>query len=409
MTNSIPDHTMIIMLIGGMVVLTIVIRSQLRKTGIPALVGFLLLGFFLRVINAKFGYFLEEGEEILDLFAEIGLITLLFKVGLESNIDGLIKQLHSASVVWAGNILLSGILGYITAYYLLGIQMITSIIIATAFTATSVGVSVAIWGSMNALKSPNGELLIDVAALDDITAIVLMALLFALLPHFKQGIDENLWPLIIRSAGGWLAKIFAFGLFCWGFSVFVEKRITSYFKQLESPPELMLVVVGISLIIAAFAERIGFSFAIGAFFAGLVFSRDESAVKNEGSFMPLYELFSPFFFIGIGMQVTPEVLGSDLMLCVVLIAAAIVSKIIANGLPLWLMGNFQSAALIGISMVPRAEITMVIMQHGLNKGEWAVPPEIFNAMVFVCIATCVIAPVLVQKMLSRWPQTEAAQ
>jgi len=409
MTKLHPDYTMVIMIIGTIMVLTIAVKSWIRKTEIPALVVFLLLGFCLRLADTQYGELFEGGESILDLFAKIGLITLLFKVGLESNIAGLLKQLRSASVVWAGNILISGMLGYITAYYILGIQLITSIIIATAFTATSVGVSVAVWESRQVLKSDNGELLIDVAALDDITAIVLMALLFALLPHFREGFDANLWPVIMGSASGFLIKLLGFGLFCAVFSVFMEKRITSYFKKLESAPELILVVVGISFIIAAFAEWIGFSFAIGAFFAGLVFSRDESAVKNEGSFMPLYELFSPFFFIGIGMQISPEILGTGFTVCTVLIVAAIVSKIIANGLPVWMMGNFQSAALIGISMVPRAEITMVIMQHGLDKGAWAVPPKIFNSMVFVCIATCAIAPVVVQKMLTRWPQKESSQ
>jgi Kef-type K+ transport system membrane component KefB len=169
------------------------------------------------------------------------------------------------------------------------------------------------------------------------------------------------------------------------------------------------VVVGIGFVIAALAAWIGFSLAIGAFFAGLVFSRDEEAVKREGSFMPLYELFSPFFFIGIGMHVDPAALGSALKPGAVLAAVAFAAKIIADGLPVWVMRGLSSALLIGMSMVPRAEIAMVIMQRGLNKGAWAVPPEIFNAMVMVTILTCILAPLIVQLLLNRWPQTEEAR
>jgi Kef-type K+ transport system membrane component KefB len=177
---------------------------------------------------------------------------------------------------------------------------------------------------------------------------------------------------------------------------------------MEPPPDFMLVVVGISLIIAALADLGGFSLAIGAFFAGLVFSRDDETVKRESSFMPLYELFSPFFFIGIGLHVEPQALGSALSLGTTLVAAAFAAKIIADGLPVWLLRGFPSAALIGISMVPRAEIAMVIMQHGLNRGAWAVPAKVFNAMVLVSILTCTISPMLVRMLLARWPQAEEA-
>jgi Kef-type K+ transport system membrane component KefB len=178
---------------------------------------------------------------------------------------------------------------------------------------------------------------------------------------------------------------------------------------LKPAPDFILVLVGIGFIIASLADLGGFSLAIGAFFAGLVFSRDDEVVKRESSFMPLYELFSPFFFIGIGLQVDPVALGSGLKMGIVLAALAFVSKILGNGLPVWFLRGIPSAALIGISMVPRAEITMVIMQHGLNQGSWAMPPRVFNAMVMVTILTCTISPILVQTLLERWPQAEEAR
>lgn len=122
--------------------------------------------------------------------------------------------------------------------------------------------------------------------------------------------------------------------------------------------------------------------------------------------MPLYELFSPFFFIGIGLHVDPQAIGSALTPAAVLIVIAFAAKIMADGLPVWMLRGLPSAVLIGFSMVPRAEIAMVIMQHGLNEGAWAVPPKIFNAMVLVSIMTCALAPMIVQVLLNRWPQTE---
>lgn len=406
MSEAHVDYTMMIMMIGILIVLTILIKSWLMRIGIPSLVGFLLVGFFIRLAEDRYGIISPESQEIFELFAKIGLITLLFRVGLESNLQGLLKQLRSASMVWVGNVLLSGLFGFVAAYYILDVQWVTAIIVGTAFTATSVGISVAVWEESDALKSANGELLIDIAELDDISAIVLMALLFALLPHLKHGSAGVLWPLIGKTSGGFLLKLFGFGLFCFLFSRYVEEPVAKYFQNMEPSSDFMLAVVGIGFLIAALADWMGFSLAIGAFFAGLVFSCDEEAVKREGSFMPLYELFSPFFFIGIGLHVDPQAIGSALTPAAVLIVIAFAAKIMADGLPVWMLRGLPSAVLIGFSMVPRAEIAMVIMQHGLNEGAWAVPPKIFNAMVLVSIMTCALAPMIVQVLLNRWPQTE---
>lgn len=409
MNESAINFPLMIMLLGGLVVLTMLIKSWTQRIGVPALVGFLLLGFGLRLGQTRWGGLCQGAEEILNLFAKIGLITLLFRVGLESDLQGLLKQLRGASLVWIGNVLVCALVGFAAAFYILKLPWITAFIVAVAFTATSVGVSVAVWEGAGALKSPNGELLIDAAELDDISAVVLMALLFALLPQMQDGADSALWPLIARTTGELLIKLFGFGLFCSLFAIYLEKPIVAYFKNLKPAPDFILVLVGIGFIIAALADLGGFSLAIGAFFAGLVFSRDDEAVKREGSFMPLYELFSPFFFIGIGLHVDPVALGSGLKMGIVLAAFAFISKILGDGLPVWFMRGIPSAALIGISMVPRAEITMVIMQHGLNQGPWAVPPRVFNAMVMVTILTCTISPILVQTLLAQWPQKEEAR
>ena len=408
MSNPQLNYTLMIMVIGTLIVLTMLIKSWLGRIRVPSLIGFLLIGFFIRLTGDQWGVISPASDEIFELFAKIGLITLLFRVGLESNLKGLLKQLRSASLVWIGNILLCAVIGFVTVFYFLGLEWITSIIVAIAFTATSVGISVAVWEGADALQTPNGELLIDVAELDDISAVILMAMLFALLPHLKHNAEAGLYPVIAETVGIFLAKIFGFGLFCVLFSRFLEKPVTRYFRNLEPPSDFILVVAGIGFIIAALADYIGFSLAIGAFFAGLVFSRDKEAVKRQGSFMPLYELFSPFFFIGIGMHVDPAALGSALNLSAVLAVAAFAVKIVGNGLPVWMLRDLPSAALIGTSMVPRAEITMVIMQHGLNQGAWAVPPKIFNAMVLVSILSCTLAPLIVQLLLVRWPQTEEA-
>jgi Kef-type K+ transport system membrane component KefB len=396
----------VIFLTGALIVLNMALKAGLGRLSMPPLIGYLVVGLLLRLLDTSWGLLSDNAYEIIKFLGQVGLITLLVKVGLESDLAGLLRQLRRASLIWTADITVSGILGFLTAYYLLDLGWITSLVVATAFTATSVGISLAVWQDMEALRSPNGELLIDVAELDDISAVVLMALLFAVLPGLRaNGQDAEVTAAIIGTqAGVFLLKLIGYGGFCYLFSRYAEKPVTEFFRSLESAPDHMLTVTGIGFMIAAMASGLGFSLAIGAFFAGLVFSRDPQAVKMESSFLPVHDLFSPFFFIGIGIQIDPATLGSGVEIGLILAAAAIVSKIIADGLPVFFMRGTSAGLLIGTTIMPRAEITLVIMQRGHALGQWAVPSHVYSAMIVVSAVTCLLAPVTVRSLLQRWSQ-----
>lgn len=404
-----PAHTVLVF--GALTVVAMLLKSGLGRIGLPSLIGFLALGLALRVADEAWGIFSETDRVILSFAGKAGLVTLLFRVGLESNLKGLLKQLRKASSIWMADVAVSGAVGYATAYYLLGMETITSLVVATAFTATSVGISVAVWQEMNALRSRNGELLIDIAELDDISAVILMALLFTVLPQL-EGSGGPATVAIIPLAGQvglFLLKLIGFGAFCFLFSRYVEKPVTHFFEKLETSPDPMLTVAGIGFMIAAMADSAGFSMAIGAFFAGLIFSRDPDTVKMEASFMPIYDFFSPFFFIGIGLNMDPTAMDTALAMGAVLAVAAIGGKFLADGLPVYFLEGRRAALLIGSSMIPRAEITMVIMQRGQAMGAAVVPAQVFNAMIVVSALTCLLAPFSVRSLLRRWPQESSRE
>jgi Kef-type K+ transport system membrane component KefB len=404
------DFPLLILLVGAATVAAIGIKSGLARTPVPPLVGYLLLGILIRMADDRLGFFHQGAEEVFDFLAKVGVIMLLFRIGLESDLKGLLSQLRRASLIWVGDVALSGGLGFLAAFYLLGLSLIPSLIVATAMTATSVGISVAVWERENALRSENGELLIDVAELDDISAVILMALLFALLPELRgDGISAAMLPTVGRVASIFLVKLVAFGGLCYLFSRYLEPHLTKTFQSLTVRPDMMLLVVAIGLIFAAIAGLLEFSLAIGAFFAGLVFSRDPECIKREASIDPLYDLFTPFFFIGIGLNIDPGSLFAALKMGAVLLAVAVAGKLLADGLPVWGMRGVQGAALIGVSMVPRAEISMIVMQKGLTTGRGLVPAQLFSAMVMVSAVTCIGAPLVVRSLLRRWPQSEKGE
>ncbi|MBE7385718.1 MAG: cation:proton antiporter [Leptolyngbya sp. SIO1E4] len=149
---------------------------------------------------------------------------------------------------------------------------------------------------------------------------------------------------------------------------------------------------------------LGFSVAIGAFFAGLIFSCNLEAVKLDASFDTFYEIFVPFFFIGIGLKVDLSILPLAPDLGIALLVVAVLGKLIGVAIPVLTMSGWANATLLGVSMVPRAEIMMIVMHHGLQLGEWAVPTRVFAAMVLVSTATTVLVPLILHPLLLKWPQ-----
>lgn len=146
----------------------------------------------------------------------MGIISLLFRVGLESNLAGLIRQLPCASFILLGNLSCSGILGFLAASKLLSLKLIHSLFISIAMIATSVGISVSVWQEAKVLDTDNGELLVDIAEMDDIAAIALMSLFFAMIPVLNGDVEANILPVFKRTIVPFLLKVSIFATYLSG-------------------------------------------------------------------------------------------------------------------------------------------------------------------------------------------------
>lgn len=402
----IDSIALLLILVGIVILAAQVFRARLEQLSLPAVLAYILLGVGLNLLNHNWAILRPEIAESFHFLAEVGIVVLLFRVGLESDLLALLRQLRSASVVWIGNVGLSGALGFVCAYWLLGLNLIPSLFAAVALSATSVGITAAVWRDAGALDSENGALLIDVAELDDISAIILMALLFTLAPAIYAGTSNGFLLTLGMTAGFLVLKFIGFVLFCYLFSQYLEQRITVWSKQhLSSYAVVILVTTAIVFIIAGLASWMGFSLAVGAMFAGLAYSRDPEEYRIDNGFELIYQFFAPFFFVGIGLAIDLTVISSAIGLGLALLVVAVLGKFIGTGLPALLIADRSAALLLGISMIPRAEIAMIIMQHGRSLGDWAVSSELFGAFVIITLVTCLFIPILVTRLLQMFPQT----
>lgn len=394
------DYALLITL-GLLLILSPVVKNLVERVGIPAPVGYIGLGLLISALDTQWPFVGAGTEQTFALLAQLGVVALLFRVGLRSHLKALIDKLPDASLVWAGDVSANLILCFALSHYGLGLSIQTSLAIATAFSATSVAVSVSVWDELKMLNTSRGTLLVDVAELDDLSGVILFAILLSIIPVLESGQSQVL-SLVGITTLSTILKLVLFIAICYLFSHYFEERFTRFNREMgASGTTLIITILGSGLVISALAGQLGFSLAIGALFAGLAFSRDPKVVRNEGKFEYFYEFFAPFFFINIGLQVDPEVFFDSTLTGLLIFIVAVAGKLIGVALPASLSVGKADAIVLGISMVPRAEIALLVIYQCSELGEGLMPPELYAGAVTAALLTCILAPPVLRLLLLR--------
>jgi Kef-type K+ transport system membrane component KefB len=388
-----------VLLVGVLIVLSILSKAALEQFNLPDLLGYLLLGVGLHVADSAWTLLTPRGRELLAFLAAFGVVALLFRIGLECHLEHLLRRLSGATVIWIVNVLVSlaAVLG--ATLGLLDWPLLPSLFATVALTATGVGVSVRVWRSTDHLGSAKGALMLDVAELDDLSGLVLLALLAALTPQFQAGVSTDLLGPMVLTLGYTLGKMALLVLGGFLFAHYLEFPLTHRLYDLQPRADMMISVLGIGLVVAGLTALFGFSAAIGGFFAGLIFSRDPLSVKIDASFDSLHDLLVPFFFIYVGFRIDLSILFGNLGPVLLLFAAAVVGKGLGSFLPVRNRLRPSSALAFAIALVPRSEITLLVMQRGLDLG--IVSQEAFGVVVAVVALTMVAVPLALRLILPR--------
>ncbi len=366
-----------------------------KRIGQPAIVGEILAG--LIVGPSVIG--LVSPSEVLDVFAELGIVFLLFWVGLESKVSEMAKVGRVAASVGAMGIAVpfgAGLLAGIA----FGESFATSMFIGAALAATSSGITSAVFAELGKLRTRIARTVLGAAVVDDILALILLAVAVGIAERGEVAVAEI--AVSVGLALGFVA-VFALGgtaiLRAW-------PRLLQMPRFAESP---LLPAVLLLLAIAALAAQIGLAAVIGAFLAGMIVAETKDHTPIEREVAPLYAFFTPFFFasIGIGVDLSVFADGTVILLLLGLTALAIVTKLVGTVPAAMATLGRREGTIVGVGMVPRGEVGIVVAGIGLMSG--VTNDELFAAIVGMSILTTLIVPPVLRSLYARHPAPTAAR
>ena len=347
-----------------------------QRIGQPSVLGELVAGILLG--GSVLGL-LDPHEPAIHALAEIGVLVLLFEIGLHTDIRSLASVGGSATTVALVGVALPFALGLLVARGV-GMPSIPALVVAASLTATSVGISARVLGELGVLERPEGRVVLGAAVLDDIIGLVILSVVSSTV----AGAAMSGWG-IARTIGvaiGFVVLAIALG-------ARVAPPVFRFVARVEMEGILGPVALAFALLLAWLAAEAGSATIIGAFAAGLVLHATPQRADIEHAVTNLGHFVVPIFFASVGASVDLRALMSreSLLLGALLVLVGIVGKVVAGYAPLGFRGR---KLLVGVAMVPRGEVGLIFAQMGLASG--AIDAGQFGAIMIMVLVTTFLTP-----------------
>lgn len=393
-----------------------------ERIGQPAVLGELIAGVVLGnlvLVNHGWTFFEPLRATVLtdhaaigiDILAKIGIILLLFEVGLESSVKDMRRVGLSSFLVAAIGVILPFILGYfVSAVFVtkvpkeilamspnFNIQNIHMFIGAT-LCATSVGITARVFQDMGKIQMPEARIVLGAAVIDDVLGLIILATVSAIVSSAEMGTELSLMEIVKLAA---IAVGFLVGALIIG--AYIIPKLMKVAAKFRTQGLMLITAILFCFGLSALASEVGLASIVGAFAAGLIL--EEIHFKDFGSntniktlIQPIATIFVPIFFVEMGIQVHLEsfFIPSILGISGGLIVAAMIGK---QACGLVVREKNVDRATVGLGMIPRGEVGLIFASIGRGLG--VVDNDIFSAIVIMVIVTTFVTPPLLKWSIAR--------
>jgi Kef-type K+ transport system membrane component KefB len=335
---------------------------------------------------------LIQPTEVLDALAEIGVIFLLFTVGLETRPSDIFKVGRTAMLVAMLGVVVPFVAGWGLLSVWPGHSWIEATFLGAAMVATSVGITARVLSGMGLITAEASRVILAAAVIDDVIGWLVLAVVSSL----ATGRVNYL------SIGLIAALAITFTLLVIAFGSRVVNRVKRPVGNLKIDHSLLMFALVLCFGLAAVASLIGIAGIIGAFLAGVALSEATDGTKLHQQSQALTEFTTPFFLVAIGMKLNLAIFRSPdvIALSAVVIALAILTKFIGCGLGALGMGR-RRAIQVGVGMIPRGEVGIVVAQIGVAMA--AVSDTIYGVVLAMAVITTLAAPPFIKLAFASEP------
>ena len=363
----------------------------MRRINQPAVIGELLAGLTIGYYGLGLLPHAESGD-VISTLAEIGVVLLLFEVGLETNLQEFIELGTTSLAVAIIGVIAPFGLGFGAVYALeLGGEYVfeVALFMGAAMTATSVGITARVFGDLGQLKSKEAKTIIGAAVVDDILGLLILTVVAGLLGSSGdfQLIDLG---LITLKAVGFLAAV-----------VVVGRKLSPYifqiFVKIPSPGTFVTGSFIFAMGLGAAAHYVGLHPIVGAFAGGVVAGESGMTSRIREEMRPINFLLVPIFFVYIGSEVDISILASSY---VFLVGAGISILAFAGKYvsALGAIGKGMNANVIGIGMAPRGEVGLIFVAVATSTLSAVIDEQVIAIIIWMVINTTVVAPMLLNRI-----------
>ena len=352
--------------------------EAMERVGQTAVLGELLAG----VLIGPGVLGLVHESQALHALAELGVLILLFEVGLESDLGELLRAGLQATLVALVGVAVPFAVGYGVMSWL-GHPALLAVFVGATFTATSVGITARVLADLGRLGDGAARVVLGAAVVDDILGLIILAVV--------TGVAQT-GSVSLGAVGLLAAKAVVFLVAAVLVGVRLAPTLVRWVGRLRARGTLIVYSVVFAVALAAVADLIGLATIIGAFAAGLVLATTERRAHIEERIKPVADLLVPVFFVTVGMKVQPAALnpfgdGGQFGVAMLLTGVAVASKL-AAGLAVYQRGVRRWPVAVG--MVPRGEVGLIFAGAGLAAG--VIAEDLYSALIVVVMLTTFAAP-----------------
>ena len=382
--HSFPD---LLIALVALLVATKLLGVLAQRVKQPAVVGELIAGVLL---GGSVLAIVDPADPVIHSISELGVLILLFEIGLHTDLKSLMRVGNSAIAVAIVGVVLPFGLGYWVAHAL-GLSTVPAIVAGAALTATSIGISARTLSDLGRLNTTEGQIVLGAAVLDDIIGLVILSVVAGLVGGAA-----------ITAAGVTVTTAIALG-FVIAAVVLGSIVIPPLFRavaQIEASGTLGVIGLAFAFFLAWLAASVGSATIIGAFSAGLILHGTPQRVAIEKATTNIGHFFVPIFFATVGAAVELSTLADARVLAIggALIAVGVIGKFVAGFAPFWLKGD---KTLIGIAMIPRGEVGLIFARMGLATG--ALTSQLYSAIAMMVLVTTFMVPPLLAMRIGSAP------